>query len=193
LFDHVLIPLDEHSIYFRSVETTQVGWIKFDPAALNSGITKPGGIWLFSDFGYYWRNLKQAEFLNIFALASKNNIAVKFPNWYGADEATELLDRQGINTFAPSLNACQLMYEHEFVIANGISSVCLEAILLGKPVYHWLDDSLVSRERVMSKIGSRDIHFIKSLDEVCRGGCIKEQSLLGPPLFNVDAFMRVIL
>ena len=144
LFDLFLSPLPALQYLDRYVPVKHVGWIKRVPkmAPVMPEDFNPSRAVFFTGAFQEYLNRGFQGFYDEFKPLFDAGVAVKFPQWHGAEEFEGFLRRRGVTVYPNSVNSIHVIEENELIFTQALSSVNTEACLLGRKVCYIRDTAL---------------------------------------------------
>lgn len=167
LFDLLLSPLPALDRFNAYLPVRRVGWIKRSrkPDRVMPPEFNPGRAVFFTGAFQYYLNRGFQSFYDEFKPLFDAGIAVKFPVWHEAAAFEEFLRARGVGVYPSSSNSIHVMEENEVIFTQALSSVGIEACLLGRRVCYIRDTVLDYEDPVMELGNAGAITFVDTPEQ----------------------------
>jgi hypothetical protein len=167
LFDLLLSPLPSLERFSAYVPVRRVGWIKRSrktSRVMPSGFNPSRAVFFTGAYQHYLNRGFQ-QFYDEFKPLFDAGVAVKFPIWHGNAEFEAFLRARGVGVYPSASNSIHVMEENDLIFTQALSSICVEACLLGRSVCYIKDSFLDYKDPVMELGGAGAITFVNSPSE----------------------------
>lgn len=141
-FDLVLWPTRffGYQPYPRKLVTT--GWIGFSSDYRPPAFRSHNSVFLFSDICMHRSSLGVAGTFDKLAPILECGTAIKFPYWPGHEEFESYFSERGAMVIPAETKAGDLILDSRVIVSNSVSSISVEASLMGTPVINLIEDYL---------------------------------------------------
>lgn len=143
-FDLVLWPTRYFGYQPRPHRLLTVGWIGYRNEYRPAEDRRYDSALLFSDICAHKGRLGVAGTYDKLAPILACGTAIKFPDWPGHDEFEEYFSAQGAVVIPAETAAGDVILDSRLIVSNSISSISVEASLMGTPVINLIEDYLPS-------------------------------------------------